>query len=240
MPLRPAHLAAATLALALSAPGASRATASGPDTFRVTAAGEGSALTLRSAPAAEADPVGEVPAGTDGLVNLGCTGGLSLAEFTEATEAERAEAAASRWCLVGFERRIGWAHGPDLAEGSAPGALDAGGRLSRLAGSEWRPFGADLGDGALEQILAFADEAAVAGTGGCNRFRGTYEQDGEALAFGPLAMTQMACPDQFMEAEAAFLQLISQTGRAVAHHLLLVLLGDDGRILIQLQRSDPD
>jgi len=43
--------------------------------------------------------------------------------------------------------------------------------------------------------LVFEDGGRVSGSDGCNRISGRYEVKGQALSFGPLAATQMACPD---------------------------------------------
>ncbi|WP_022823558.1 META domain-containing protein [Hymenobacter norwichensis] len=45
-------------------------------------------------------------------------------------------------------------------------------------------------------LLLRTDELRAEGNGGCNRFRGSFEQpaDGQ-LKFGPLMSTKMACPD---------------------------------------------
>lgn len=53
-------------------------------------------------------------------------------------------------------------------------------------------------------IILQSESRRIAGSGGCNRFIGGYELDGERLTFGHLATTRMACP-QGMETEDAFL-----------------------------------
>ena len=49
----------------------------------------------------------------------------------------------------------------------------------------------------------------VAGFGGCNRFTGTYQQNGGRLTFGKMAMTFMACPEE-METERDFVGVLDQ------------------------------
>lgn len=45
-------------------------------------------------------------------------------------------------------------------------------------------------------LLLRNDEQRAEGNGGCNRFRGTFEQPADGkLQFGPLLSTKMACPD---------------------------------------------
>lgn len=61
-------------------------------------------------------------------------------------------------------------------------------------------------------LILHAQELRVAGSSGCNRVMGGFELDGDALRFGRLAGTRMACPDG-MAQERAFLDALAQ----VAH-----------------------
>lgn len=101
--------------------------ADGPDTFRVVGVSPGGNLNLRAEPSTGAEIVGQIPAGTDGLVNLGCEGGLSFAEWQVASEAERAASGRNRWCKVRFRGSEGYVAGRFLAEGTiaAPAAAVA-------------------------------------------------------------------------------------------------------------------
>lgn len=57
-----------------------------------------------------------------------------------------------------------------------------------------------VGDGGREPSLVLAsEEQKTHGSTGCNRFAGTYTLDGDALAFGPLAVTKMACLGEDVE-----------------------------------------
>lgn len=49
----------------------------------------------------------------------------------------------------------------------------------------------------------------IAGSGGCNRFTGTYQQNSDRLLFGKMAMTFMACPEG-METERDFAAALEQ------------------------------
>jgi heat shock protein HslJ len=49
------------------------------------------------------------------------------------------------------------------------------------------------------------EEGTASGFAGCNRFTGGYELDGNSVAVGPLATTQMACEDAKTAVEAAYL-----------------------------------
>jgi len=48
----------------------------------------------------------------------------------------------------------------------------------------------------------------VIGFGGVNRLSGTYQLKGDALSFGPLAVTRMAGKPQLMEIEDRFLRVL--------------------------------
>lgn len=118
--------------------------------------------------------------------------------------------------------------------------------LSSLAGSEWGPeFVAELEAGPSdatssepEQFVAFKTGGEVIGHGGCNRFFGSYTQNGQALSFGPLASTRMACPD--MTSEYNFLETLKNTRTAEATHLKLILKDEAGETLMTLSRRDWD
>ena len=70
-----------------------------------------------------------------------------------------------------------------------------------LAGTHWTliALGADatpIAKTSSEPFLLFGDPPGrVAGSGGCNRLAGTYEQTGGDLRVGPIAGTRMYCED---------------------------------------------
>ncbi|MGE3245563.1 MAG: MliC family protein, partial [Beijerinckiaceae bacterium] len=82
-------------------------------------------LNIRAEASASARKLGDIPPNADGVKNLGCTGGLSFAQWEKASPAQRAAAQKSRWCRVSFNGVTGWVAGRFLAEGSAPGASGA-------------------------------------------------------------------------------------------------------------------
>jgi heat shock protein HslJ len=75
--------------------------------------------------------------------------------------------------------------------------------LTELAGTSWTATGINNGKEAVvsaagteKATATFGADGQVSGSGGCNTFAGTFtttEPDG--LAFGPLAVTAMACSD---------------------------------------------
>ena len=102
--------------------GAARAEADGPDHYRVTGVAANDVLNLRASPHAKAAKVGVIPPGATCVRNLGCQGGLSLAEYTTLSPAQQKERLRQhpRWCRVEYRGVTGWVAGRFLAEGSCP------------------------------------------------------------------------------------------------------------------------
>lgn len=120
--------------------------------------------------------------------------------------------------------------------------LAAGGKAvwagaTSLAGSNW----VIAGDTAPRPVkVSFAEEGKVRGSLGCNRFTGTYAQDGYKLTFGPLASTKMVCPEPQMKTEMRVSAALSATRQADIGHLKLELKDSGGKVLLSLQRRDFD
>jgi heat shock protein HslJ len=55
----------------------------------------------------------------------------------------------------------------------------------------------------------------MSGTTGCNSFNGDYTLNGDAVVIGPLARTQMACPDPLMAQEDQIIAAFQGVGRVV-------------------------
>ena len=106
--------------------------------------------------------------------------------------------------------------------------------LASLAGSEWGPENA----GEYEQFVAFKANGEVIGHGGCNRFFGSYTQEGNTLTFGPLASTKMACPN--LKQEQEFMSALQSARSVEATHMRLVIKGEDGAPVLSLRRRDWD
>jgi len=79
----------------------------------------------------------------------------------------------------------------------------------------------------VQTTLAFDGEGRVSGSGGCNRFTGSYTfSDGE-LSFGPLAGTKMMCPEAVMDQEDRFHKALGAVDRvAVDGPFLLIYAGE--------------
>lgn len=238
---RTAYLCAAFLAVLVSLASCTVfATADGPDYYRVVDVTANSVLNMRASPSIGGVVIGTIPADADGIANFGCIGGLTLAEYEAATEAERAAARETRWCKVGFDRTIGWVAGWFLAEGGGEDGFRGGAALGGLAGSEWqvRDFAGEPAE--VEAWIAFKADGTVSGLGGCNQFNGGYTEDARSLRFSPLAATSMACPDPKMRVETDLFKALDATRETVATHLLLALFDESGTLLVTLARRDGD
>jgi membrane-bound inhibitor of C-type lysozyme len=111
------------------------ANADGPDYFRVVDT-HGYPLNIRAAANADARIVGAIPGDGSGIKNLGCTGGLTAAEYTSATPERRMAAKFTRWCRVDYKGTVGWAAGWYLAEAPVPvkPSFDCGTAMGAAAG----------------------------------------------------------------------------------------------------------
>lgn len=103
-----------------------------------------------------------------------------------------------------------------------------------LSGSEW-----GLPEGG-KAFINFRD-GRIFGNTGCNRFTGSYEQEGTKIKIGPLATTRMACLDESAAAQEKQLLRLLESVRAVESNGLKLIFKDDaGRELGMFQRRDWD
>ncbi len=103
-----------------------------------------------------------------------------------------------------------------------------------LAGSEWGV------EASSDIFIQFQSDGNVIGSGGCNNFGGTYEQNGADLAFGPIRSTKRGCMGEVGRMESTFFKTLGDTRSAEGSHLVLILRGADGTPLLELQRRDWD
>lgn len=121
----------------------------------------------------------------------------------------------------------------------AAGDAPPGAAANPLTGRRWVAEDID-GKGVLDRIetsLTLLEGEEVAGTGGCNRFRGGYRREGaEGLAFGPLASTMMMCPEAIAEQEQRFHAALGATRRwRIDPDGALLLLDAGERPLVRLR-----
>ncbi len=80
--------------------------------------------------------------------------------------------------------------------------------------------------------------ASVGGFGGCNSFSGTYGTNGEAVRISRLATTQMACAQDVMDQETAFLKAFQGVSLIDPRGSQLNLTDLQGRSMVMLVRPD--
>ena len=76
----------------------------------------------------------------------------------------------------------------------------------------------------------------VGGSAGCNTYQGPYSLIAGAVAIGPLATTRIACPDDVMAQETAFLAAMQGVARVESRGQTLQLQDRDGRLVVALVR----
>lgn len=109
--------------------------------------------------------------------------------------------------------------------------------LKTLAGTSWtlvelngEPAAEPLPGWSAQSLEFSPNGLSVTGNGGVNRFGGRYEETGETLYFGPLAMTRRAGPAAQMEAEQRYTRALSRVTGWRQDGERLVLTGPrDGR-----------
>lgn len=177
-------------ALLLAAASAVFATADGPDFFMVRDVAADDVLNIRNAPNPKARKIGEIPPDGDGIENLGCEGGLSFAEWLDATKEEREASERRTWCRIAYDGIEGWVAARFLTEGSEPVMTTA----AAADPLRWRVLEVNGQPAVSEAFVIFAPDGSVSGSTGCNQFRtlGTIES-GVLLIDGPVMMTRKAC-----------------------------------------------
>lgn len=83
-------------------------------------------------------------------------------------------------------------------------------------------------------LILHPADGRVSGSGGCNRFTGSYELDGERLTFGRMAGTMMACREG-MDTERAFLDALARARKARAFGQQLQLLDSEDQPLARFE-----
>ena len=114
-----------------------------------------------------------------------------------------------------------------------------------LAGTAWIVTGYNNGRQAVVSVLTgteltmeFSADGRVAGSAGCNRYTGSFKQDGKTLSFGPAAATRRMCvePEGVMEQEQQFLKAL-ETVATVRHEAdRAELRTADGALAVTLAR----
>jgi heat shock protein HslJ len=88
-------------------------------------------------------------------------------------------------------------------------------------------------------LTATFEGGQVHGSAGCNTYRGPYEVDGDTIAMGALAITEMAClePEGAMEQETLFMEFLQDARRYRLDEGQLQILRSDGEALTFVPRE---
>ena len=89
------------------------------------------------------------------------------------------------------------------------------------------------------ELTAVFGLARVGGSSGCNTYDGPYTTNGTVAAIGPLATTRMACAEDVMEQETAFLAALQGVGRIQRGAQTIELQDLNGGTLVKLRRPSP-
>lgn len=110
------------------------------------------------------------------------------------------------WLPIVFVLAVSTGCGVDRSTGDGPALENTYWKLVRLADG---PVGSGPGQRAPHLVLRSQDHR-VTGFTGCNQMAGAYTLDGQALRFGQMISTKMACLGGGMEMEGAFTAALQQ------------------------------
>jgi len=144
---------------------------------------------------------------------------------------------------------------PDSGAGTV---THPGSAAPELTGTSWRVTTYRLPTGSLtnpwpgtELTLRFGDDGTLSGSTGCNDYSGIFEvegpydefvegvrdeNDGQAIRFGALTLTEKACTKaSYAEQEAELVELVESARRWFVSRGNLILRTADGSLLIEAQ-----
>jgi heat shock protein HslJ len=88
-------------------------------------------------------------------------------------------------------------------------------------------------------LTATFEDGQVHGSAGCNTYRGPYEVDGDKIAVGVLAITEMGClePEGVMEQETLFMEFLRDAQSYRLDEERLQIVRADGEALTFVPRE---
>jgi heat shock protein HslJ len=81
------------------------------------------------------------------------------------------------------------------------------------------------------------DGSQISGTSGCNRYNASYEANGNEISFGPIAGTQMACPEPQTSVEARYLQLLESVATFEVEGRSMSMADGEGTPVLQFSQG---
>jgi heat shock protein HslJ len=102
-----------------------------------------------------------------------------------------------------------------------------------LAGTQWvlSTLNGSVPLDGVQVTLNFGAEGRATGSDGCNRYFGSYSVEGDALTFGQVAGTLMACPPNVMAQSRDFTRALASTKTFMSAGDMLTLQDADGATL---------
>lgn len=82
-------------------------------------------------------------------------------------------------------------------------------------------------------FVTFGVDGSINGNGGCNGFFGSLEQSDTGLSVGPLGATRMACAEEIMDREIAFMSTLQGMKDVNIGDFGMRLLDDDGNVIAE-------
>jgi putative lipoprotein len=107
-----------------------------------------------------------------------------------------------------------------------------------LTGTQWVAVeidGAPTGNN--RSTLVFDSETHAAGSTGCNRYFASVTLEAEALRFGGVGSTRMACEEPFMAQETRFVTALDAVRRHRIDGTTLLLVDEAGRTRLRFTRT---
>jgi putative lipoprotein len=93
----------------------------------------------------------------------------------------------------------------------------------------------------VQTTIAFDAEGGVSGSGGCNRFNGSYTFEDGRLVFSPMAATKKMCPEAVMNQEDGFHRSLGVNRKvAIDGPYLLIYIEDTDAPLRFTRMSEED
>ena len=80
-------------------------------------------------------------------------------------------------------------------------------------------------------VTATFEDGTVSGIASCNNYFGGYEVDGDAIAFGPLGTTLMACIPEIFAQEVAYLAALDAADRFSVDGSTMTLYAGDTAVV---------
>lgn len=105
-----------------------------------------------------------------------------------------------------------------------------------LGGTSWSAVEIAAQPVLYPATLEVKADGSVSGKSGCNGFAGASTATNDAIGFGPLAATKMACPDAQMQQEARYFAALDATRRYLLEGNSLRLLDAGGATVVRYTR----